>query len=347
MALPRKKRSAQHFADRYSGSHEDGRGGETNCREAEQHPVAARRGGSGCFGGAVLEHLLTPQECDAVAAMYADGALFRSRVVMARHGFGSGEYKYFSYPLPAVVECLGNLYPRLAPIANRWNETLRIDVQLSGNACRIAEALPGRAGSSTTPLLLQYGEADYNCLHQDLYGEHVFALQLAVLLTEPRQDFTGGDFVLIEQRPRMQSRAEVVPLRRRCRCVRGPSPAREGARGDHRVNLRHGVSPHPPQATGTHWASSSMTQSSAARTPQFTSGGDSSAPAPVSSLRLASVPSAMTTATHGCIGGEDVRVPDPHRCFPGVRSIVCSAAPSSFRLSARYREAVRANPDWP
>lgn len=196
------------------------------------------------FGGSVLERLLTPQECNAVAAMYADAALFRSRVVMARHGFGSGEYKYFSYPLPTVVECLRtNLYPRLAPIANRWNETLRIDVRYPANHAEFLKRCHEAGQRRPTPLLLQYGEADYNCLHQDLYGEHVFPIQVAVLLSEPGHDFAGGDFVLMEQRPRMQSRVEVVPLRQ------GDAVAFavhhrpvQGTRGAYRVNLKHGVS---------------------------------------------------------------------------------------------------------
>jgi hypothetical protein len=196
------------------------------------------------FGGAVLEHLLTPQECDAVTAMYADDALFRSRVVMARHGFGRGEYKYFSYPLPGLVECLrANLYPRLAPIANRWNEMLRIDVRYPASHAEFLNRCHQAGQCRPTPLLLQYAEGDYNCLHQDLYGEHAFPIQVAVLLSEPGQDFAGGDFVLMEQRPRMQSRVEVVPLRQ------GDAVAFavhhrpvQGTRGAYRVNLKHGVS---------------------------------------------------------------------------------------------------------
>ncbi len=196
------------------------------------------------FGGAVLDHLLTQQECDAVAAMYADGDLFRSRVVMARHGFGSGEYKYFSYPLPAVAERLrANLYPRLAPIANRWNQTLRIDVRYPASHAEFLKRCHDAGQRRPTPLLLQYGEGDYNCMHQDLYGQHVFPIQVAVLLSEPGRDFEGGDFVLMEQRPRMQSRVEVVPLKQ------GDAVAFavhhrpvQGTRGAYRVNLKHGVS---------------------------------------------------------------------------------------------------------
>jgi uncharacterized protein len=196
------------------------------------------------YGGATLQHLLAPEECDAIAAMYPDDAEFRSRVVMTRHGFGRGEYKYFRYPLPGLVEQLRmSLYPRLAPIANRWNEALRIDVRYPEAHAGFLERCHRAGQRRPTPLLLQYGEGDYNCLHQDLYGEHVFPLQVAILLSEPGRDFAGGDFVLTEQRPRMQSRAEVVPLRQ------GDAVAFavhhrpvQGTRGTYRVNLRHGVS---------------------------------------------------------------------------------------------------------
>jgi uncharacterized protein len=196
------------------------------------------------YGGAMLERLLTPEECDAVTAMYPDDAAFRSRIVMTRHGFGRGEYKYFRYPLPDLVERLRtDLYPRLAPIANRWNEALRIDVRYPERHTEFLQRCHDAGQPRPTPLLLQYGEGDYNCLHQDLYGEHVFPIQVAVLLSEPERDFAGGDFVLTEQRPRMQSRVEVVPLRR------GDAVAFavhhrpvQGTRGTYRVNLRHGVS---------------------------------------------------------------------------------------------------------
>lgn len=196
------------------------------------------------YGGAVLKDLLTPEECDAIAAMYSDDAKFRSRVVMMRHGFGRGEYKYFRYPLPDLVERLrASMYPRLAPIANRWNEALRIDVRYPETHAEFLERCHRAGQRRPTPLLLQYGEGDYNCLHQDLYGEHVFPLQVAILLSEPGRDFAGGDFVLTEQRPRMQSRVEVVPLRQ------GDAVAFavhhrpvQGTRGTYRVNLRHGVS---------------------------------------------------------------------------------------------------------
>jgi uncharacterized protein len=196
------------------------------------------------YGGAVLENLLTSDECDAVAAMYPGDTGFRGRVVMARHGFGRGEYKYFRYPLPGLVEQLRTqLYPRLAPIANRWNEALRISVRYPAAHAEFLERCHAAGQRRPTPLLLQYGEDDYNCLHQDLYGEHVFPIQVAILLSEPGRDFSGGDFVLTEQRPRMQSRVEVVPLQQ------GDAVAFavhhrpvKGTRGMYRVNLRHGVS---------------------------------------------------------------------------------------------------------
>jgi uncharacterized protein len=196
------------------------------------------------YGGAVVERLLSSEECEAVAGMYPDDAVFRSRVVMARHGFGRGEYKYFRYPLPRIIEEMRtHLYPRLAPIANRWNEALRIDVCYPATHAEFLERCHNAGQRRPTPLLLEYGEGDYNCLHQDLYGEHVFPIQVAILLSQPGRDFAGGDFVLTEQRPRMQSRAEVVPLRQ------GDAVAFavhhrpvQGTRGTYRVNLRHGVS---------------------------------------------------------------------------------------------------------
>jgi uncharacterized protein len=196
------------------------------------------------YGGSILEQLLTAEECDAVTAIYSDERVFRSRVVMARHGFGRGEYKYFGYPLPNLVDRLRtDLYVRLAPVANRWNEALRSDVRYPAQHAEFLERCHAAGQRRPTPLLLQYGEGDYNCLHQDLYGEHVFPIQVAVLLSEPERDFSGGDFVLTEQRPRMQSRVEVMPLRQ------GDAVAFavhhrpvQGTRGTYRVNLRHGVS---------------------------------------------------------------------------------------------------------
>ena len=195
-------------------------------------------------GWALLPKILTAQECAAMSGLYADEALFRSHVVMARHGFGRGEYKYFAYPLPDKVLALRTaLYPHLAPIANRWSAAFGLDEPYpDAHADFIARC--HRAGQTRpTPLLLQYGEGDFNALHQDVYGEHVFPLQVAILLSEPEADFTGGEFVLTEQRPRMQSRAEVVPLRQGDGVVFAVRhrPV-QGTRGVYRVNLRHGVS---------------------------------------------------------------------------------------------------------
>jgi uncharacterized protein len=195
-------------------------------------------------GWAMLKKLLTASECKAIAGLYANDRWFRSRVVMVRHGFGRGEYKYFTYPLPDKVAALRTaLYRQLAPIANRWNESMRLDVRYpDAHADFIARC--HKAGQTRpTPLLLQYGEGDFNALHQDLYGEHVFPLQVAILLSEPEKDFTGGEFVLTEQRPRMQTRAEVVPLRRGDGVVFAVhNRPVQGTRGTYRVNLRHGVS---------------------------------------------------------------------------------------------------------
>src|SRR6185437_11937386 len=164
-------------------------------------------------GFGVLRALLSTDECERLRATYRDDAPFRSRVVMARHGFGRGEYKYFSYPLPPLVaELRAALYPRLVPIANRWNEALRIDVRYPDEHAAFLARCNEAGQRRPTPLLLRYVANDYNCLHQDLYGEHVFPLQVAVLLSKPGQEFTGGEFTLSEQRPRMQSRVEVVPL---------------------------------------------------------------------------------------------------------------------------------------
>ena len=195
-------------------------------------------------GCATLEALLSPLECTALASLYADDARFRSRVVMARHGFGRGEYRYFSYPLPELVAGLRTaLYPQLAPIANRWNTSMGMAVRYPATHAEFIERCHAAGQQRPTPLLLQYGADDYNCLHQDLYGEHVFPLQLAVLLSAPGRDFSGGEFVLTEQRPRMQSRAEVVPLRQGDALVFAvhQRPV-QGTRGSYRVNLRHGVS---------------------------------------------------------------------------------------------------------
>jgi hypothetical protein len=195
-------------------------------------------------GSAVLPRLLSPEECEAVAALYDDDGRFRSHVIMARHGFGRGEYKYFRYPLPDDVQILrAALYPRLVPLANRWNEAMNIDVVYPLRHEAFLARCHAAGQSRPTPLLLRYGSGDYNCLHQDLYGEHVFPLQVAVLLSQPGRDFSGGEFVLTEQRPRMQSRPEVVPLSQGDAVVFAVHhrPVR-GVRDVYRVNLRHGVS---------------------------------------------------------------------------------------------------------
>jgi len=195
-------------------------------------------------GSAVLAGLLRPEECRALADLYPVDSVFRSRIVMGRHGFGRGEYKYFSYPLPDVIAALRTaLYPQLVPLANRWNEAMGIDVRYPAEHADFIARCHEAGQLKPTPLLLQYGVDDYNCLHQDLYGEHVFPLQVAVLLSEPGRDFSGGEFVMTEQRPRMQSRAEVVPLRQGDAVVFAVHhrPV-QGTRGVYRVNLRHGVS---------------------------------------------------------------------------------------------------------
>jgi hypothetical protein len=195
-------------------------------------------------GFAVMPQLLTPGACREIAAMYDDDRRFRTRIIMARHGFGSGEYKYFAYPLPdRIAELRAALYPEFARIANRWNMEMGIDVQYPKTHLEFLKRCHEAGQSRPTPLLLQYVAGDYNCLHQDLYGEHVFPLQVAVLLSDPGRDFQGGEFILTEQRPRMQSRAAVVPLRQGDAVVFAVHhrPVR-GTRGTYRVNLRHGVS---------------------------------------------------------------------------------------------------------
>jgi hypothetical protein len=195
-------------------------------------------------GFAVMGSVLSPDECAALTATYDVDERFRRRIEMARHGFGRGEYKYFAHPLPEVVAGLRTaLYPQLSGLANRWNDALRIAVRYPDDHAAFLDRCHRAGQTKPTPLLLRYGAGDYNCLHQDVYGEHLFPLQATFLLSVPGRDFTGGEFVLTEQRPRMQSRADVVPLGQgdgvifpvRHRPVRG-------TRGSHRVTLRHGVS---------------------------------------------------------------------------------------------------------
>jgi len=195
-------------------------------------------------GFALVPALLSAPECGALIAGYADDTQYRSRVVMASHGFGRGEYKYFAYPLPPLVAALREaLYPPLAAIANRWNQALGVEAAFPPTHAAFLERCHAAGQTRPTPLLLAYEAGDYNCLHQDLYGDHVFPLQVAALLSEPGRDFDGGDFVLVEQRPRMQSRVEVVPLRRGDAVV---FPVRhrpvQGTRGVYRLTMRHGVS---------------------------------------------------------------------------------------------------------
>jgi hypothetical protein len=196
------------------------------------------------YGCAVLQKLLSPQECRAIASLYPDESHFRSHIHMARHGFGKGEYRYFKYPLPEILRGLRTaLYPHLARLANEWNGRMGIDERYPDTHASFLDRCHAAGQTRPSPLLLQYVSGDFNCLHQDLYGDFAFPIQVAILLSEPGQDFTGGEFVLTEQRPRMQSRVEVVPLRQ------GDAVAFavhnrpvKGSKGNYRVNLRHGVS---------------------------------------------------------------------------------------------------------
>ena len=198
-------------------------------------------------GNAVLPGLLTAKQCDDLAALYPQEEGYRTRIIMARHGFGRGEYKYFAYPLPPLLDQLRHaLYPRLAPIATRWNRQLGIDVRYPGELDAYLRRCHAAGQARPTPLILQYGEGDYNCLHQDLYGEHVFPLQVAILLSEPGRDFTGGEFVMTELSSKGQ-RADVVPLRKGDAVVftvnqRPASSPGTGRRGTRKVAMRHGVS---------------------------------------------------------------------------------------------------------
>ena len=203
--------------------------------------AAALLDANGC---AHLPAIVSAAQCEALMALYEDESRFRKRVVMAQHGFGRGEYKYFAYPLPELIVALRRgFYPRLAPIADRWNETMGVSVRYPADHDAFLTRCREAGQTRPTPLLLRYGPGDYNCLHQDVYGEHLFPLQIAILLSEPGRDFTGGEFVLTEQRPRMQSRAEVVSLRQGDGVIFAvrERPV-QGTRGTYRVNLRHGVS---------------------------------------------------------------------------------------------------------
>jgi len=195
-------------------------------------------------GHAISKRILSPDECDQIRGFYQKEGLFRSQVVMERHGFGRGEYKYFSYPLPDLIKALRtSVYPQLVPLANRWNEAMGINVRYPATHAEYIERCHRAGQDKPTPLLLKYETDDYNCLHQDLYGEHVFPLQLAILLSAPEVDFTGGEFVMTEQRPRMQSRPIVVPLQKGDGVVFAVRhrPV-QGRKSVYRVNLRHGVS---------------------------------------------------------------------------------------------------------
>jgi hypothetical protein len=196
------------------------------------------------FGNAVIDGLLTPEECRRIAALYSHEEHFRSHIHMARHGFGKGEYRYFKYPLPELISGLRTaLYPRLAVVANAWNERMGVDLRYPEKHAEFLKQCHDAGQTRPTPLLLQYVPGDFNCLHQDLYGDLAFPLQVAILLSEPGKDFTGGEFVLTEQRPRMQSRAEVVPLKQGDAVVFAVhNRPVQGTKGDYRVNLRHGVS---------------------------------------------------------------------------------------------------------
>ncbi len=196
------------------------------------------------FGAAVLPNLLTPPECGEIAGLYAQEKYFRSHIHMARHGFGRGEYRYFKYPLPArIAELRTALYPRVAPIANAWNERMKLATRYPQAHADYLKLCQDAGQTRPTPLLLQYGPGDFNCLHQDLYGELAFPLQITVLLSAPGRDFSGGEFALTEQRPRMQSRVELVPLQQGDAVLFAVhNRPVQGSKGTYRVNMRHGVS---------------------------------------------------------------------------------------------------------
>ena len=195
-------------------------------------------------GWAMLPGLLPADDCAAMAGLYDEPAHFRSQILMPRHGFGRGEYRYFAYPFPPTVAALRSaLYPRLVPVANRWHARLGIEGEFPAEHADFLARCHAAGQTRPTPLVLRYGPGDYNCLHQDLYGAHVFPVQAAVLLSQPGKDFDGGEFVLTEQRPRMQSRVEVVPINQGDAVLFAVNhrPV-HGARGDYRVAMRHGVS---------------------------------------------------------------------------------------------------------
>mgnify|MGYP001135501852 FL=1 len=217
------------------------RSAEARVAEQDWAMLVAELNAHGC---AVMPSLLSAVECAEIAALYPHEEHFRSHVVMARHGFGKGEYRYFRYPLPDLIAGLrAALYPRLAGVANDWNDRMGVALRYPAEHAAVLKRCHDEGQARPTPLSLQYGPGDFNCLHQDLYGEHVFPLQVAFLLSEPGLDFEGGEFILTEQRPRMQSRVEVVPLKRGDAVVfavnRRPV---QGTRGSYQVQLRHGVS---------------------------------------------------------------------------------------------------------
>ncbi|RJT29646.1 proline hydroxylase [Mesorhizobium waimense] len=217
------------------------RSAEARVADQDWSELASELNGHGC---AVMEKLLSPDECREIAELYPHEEHFRSHVHMARHGFGKGEYRYFRYPLPDLIGALrAALYPRLAEVANDWNGRLGLAQRYPADHAAFLEQCHGNGQTRPTPLLLQYVPGDFNCLHQDLYGDLAFPLQVAILLSEPGRDFTGGEFVLTEQRPRMQSRAEVVPLTQGDAVVFAVhNRPVQGTKGHYRVNLRHGVS---------------------------------------------------------------------------------------------------------
>jgi uncharacterized protein len=195
-------------------------------------------------GWSVVAKLMTDREAEQIAGLYHQEQSFRSHVIMARHGFGRGEYKYFSYPLPSLIQALRTAtYPHLVPIANQWHERMHKKVRFPEDHAKFLGRCHKAGQVRPTPLLLEYAPDDYNCLHRDLYGEHVFPIQLAVLLDQPHEDFKGGEFVMTEQRPRMQTRAMVLPLNKGDAAIFAVnSRPMKGVRGDYQVKLNHGVS---------------------------------------------------------------------------------------------------------